>query len=152
MIHITRELTDDNWHVCVTCLKCHSAVGFHEILLLLSVFECLVFKEVSSYLLRLSFDKQQPVLLVLIKFTDNIERNWHFPAPVWNCMTHRRQRRGFFQYESSIGRTVHQVAWVLSSGSKHPQRDAHNFPPVAERKSTWSYTSTPACLYGVKHN
>jgi hypothetical protein len=28
-------------------------------------------------------------------FTDKVERNCHFPAPGWNCMTRREALQGF---------------------------------------------------------
>jgi hypothetical protein len=28
-------------------------------------------------------------------FTDKVERNCYFPAPDWNCMTHRQALQGF---------------------------------------------------------
>jgi hypothetical protein len=30
-----------------------------------------------------------------IEFTDKVERNCHFPASGWNCMTHRQALQGF---------------------------------------------------------
>jgi hypothetical protein len=33
--------------------------------------------------------------LIYIVFTDKVERNCHFPAPGWNCMTHREALQGF---------------------------------------------------------
>jgi hypothetical protein len=30
-----------------------------------------------------------------IVFTDEVERNCHFPASGWNCMTHRQALQGF---------------------------------------------------------
>jgi hypothetical protein len=34
-------------------------------------------------------------------FTDKVERNCHFPAPGWNCMTHR-QALQCFPYTSQV--------------------------------------------------
>jgi hypothetical protein len=33
--------------------------------------------------------------LIYSAFTDKVEYNWHFPAPVCNCMTHRQALQGF---------------------------------------------------------
>jgi hypothetical protein len=33
--------------------------------------------------------------VLISKFNDTPERNCHFPATVWNCMTHRQALQGF---------------------------------------------------------
>jgi hypothetical protein len=33
--------------------------------------------------------------LSTVAFTDKVERNCHFPAPGWKCMTHRQALQGF---------------------------------------------------------
>jgi hypothetical protein len=34
-------------------------------------------------------------LVLYSAFTDKVERKYHFPAPGWNCMTHRQVPQGF---------------------------------------------------------
>jgi hypothetical protein len=46
-------------------------------------------------------------------FADKVERNCHFPAPGWNCMTHRQSLQGF----PDTSQTIKSSSVALQPGS-----------------------------------
>jgi hypothetical protein len=54
-------------------------------------------------------------------FTDKVERNCHFPAAGWNCMTHRQAPKGFPDMSQvSLHKTIKSTCFFFSTSCRKP--------------------------------
>jgi hypothetical protein len=57
--------------------------------------------------------------MIYSAFTDKVERNCHFPAPGWNCMTHRQALQGFSDTSQvSPQKKKHQLHFFYNSSCR----------------------------------
>jgi hypothetical protein len=62
-------------------------------------------------------------MFLLPAFTDQVERNCHFPAPGWNCMTHRQALQGFPD-TSQVSLHKNNKINLLCRYSRHSRNDS----------------------------